>query len=249
MRIAPMVVTVLLLAASVAGGWQPSDGHKMHFPQEPDLYSTTGMDVCDVAPMRLADDFQCSETGLITDIHVWVSWKNDEDTALAGAEIALRSDAGSVPGGLLWSRSFTGAEIASSGWAINPDGLWWYDPATGDSAEADHTAISLLNFFIEPEDAYRQTQGEYYWLEVSLSLAEGATEQVGWSTTRDTYADGAVWWDDGAASWQRLSYPSGHPWDGQTMDLAFVITPEPATLAVLAACAAASLLRRRRRSA
>jgi hypothetical protein len=241
-----MVAVALLLAASAAGDWEPSDGHKMHFPQEPDLYSTTGTDVRDVTPVCLADDFQCSETGLITDIHVWVSWQNDQDTAVAGADIALRADDGNVPGDVLWSRSFAGEDIASSGWAINPDGLWWYDPATGGATEADHTGIFLLNFFIDPTDAFRQTQGEYYWLEVSLALEAGATEQVGWSTTRDNYADGAVWRDDPAESWQRLRYPIGHPWQDQTMDLAFVITPEPATLTLLAAGAVGALLRRKR---
>lgn len=34
--------------------------------------------------------------------------------------------------------------------------------------------------------------------------------------------------------WNELRYPSQHPFAGQSIDLAFVITPEPATLLVLA---------------
>jgi len=241
-----LLCAALALSAPAAGDWDPADGHKMHFPQEPDLFSTTGMDVCDVAPMRLADDFLCSESGLIRDVHVWVSWKGDLDGVLTAAELTLRADEGTVPGGEVWSRSFSGDDIVSRDWAVNPDGLWWYDPATGDGADNDHTALYQLNFLIEPGAAFRQTQDEYYWLEVSLSLEPGASEQVGWSTTRDNYGDGAVWWNDATTSWRRLTYPGGHEWAGETMDMAFVITPEPAGLVLLTAGAVAALLRRRR---
>ena len=47
--------------------------HKMHFPQLPDLI---GWDVNAIFPKTLADDWQCSQTGLIEDIHFWGSWKN-----------------------------------------------------------------------------------------------------------------------------------------------------------------------------
>ncbi|MGC9453467.1 MAG: PEP-CTERM sorting domain-containing protein [Phycisphaerae bacterium] len=236
---------VVLLHASADGDWVSTDGHKMHFPQEADLHSDTGLAVYDVAPMRLADDWQCSESGAVTGIHVWVSWKGDYDTSLAGADLTIRGDDGTVPGGELWSRSFTGEEIVSQGWAVNPDGLWWYDPVSGDVQAADHVGLLLLNFSIDAAEAFNQTQGQYYWLEVSLGLDEQATEQVGWSTTRDSYGDGAVWWDDQDSTWRRLKYPAGHPWAQQEMDLAFVIVPEPATLLLLTAGAAIAAVRRR----
>jgi len=239
-----MVAAALLLAVPAAGDWVPQDGHKMHFPQQPDLYPT-GMDVYDVAPMRLADDFQCSRTGPICGVHVWTSWKNDVEGVVTGADLAIRSDAGTVPGGLLWSRSFAAAEIQSQSGAVNLQEDW-YNPATGEYLSPGDTACYLLNFFIAPEQAFEQTQGEHYWLDVTFQLDPQATEEVGWKTTRDNYGDGAVWWDADAGAWQRLEYPGGHDWQDDPADLAFVITPEPAGLVLLAAGAAAMLRRRRR---
>jgi len=55
--------------------WQPGMPHKMHWPQEPDL-SPTGVDVS-AALTALADDFKCTGTGPITDIHIWGSFADD----------------------------------------------------------------------------------------------------------------------------------------------------------------------------
>jgi hypothetical protein len=49
--------------------------HKMHFPQLPDL---EGWDVYAVYPKTLADDWQCSETGEVLDIHFWGSWRDTD---------------------------------------------------------------------------------------------------------------------------------------------------------------------------
>ena len=57
--------------------------------------------------------------------------------------------------------------------------------------------------------------------------------------------DDAVWADDPASSitgWQELIDPQ----TGESLDLAFVITPEPATLAILFPGGLTLLLRRKR---
>ncbi len=51
--------------------WSPGDEHKMHYPQLPD---EAGWDVNATAPIVLADDWRCSETGWVKDIHWWGSW-------------------------------------------------------------------------------------------------------------------------------------------------------------------------------
>lgn len=76
-------------AAPVAlGDWDVGDGHKMHYPQLPDL-SDMGLDVLAgprlVDPNEpasyyekfLADDFKCTRSGPITDIHIWASYNED----------------------------------------------------------------------------------------------------------------------------------------------------------------------------
>lgn len=74
----PLVAVLCGLAVIAFGSpawahWQPGDGHKMHFPQLPD---STGWDVKASGGICLADDWQCSETGYVGDIHFWGSWKN-----------------------------------------------------------------------------------------------------------------------------------------------------------------------------
>jgi hypothetical protein len=61
--------------------WQPEDGHKMHYPQLPD---ETGWDVNGSLPLILADDWQCSETGPVKDIHWWGSWKDGIEGQING---------------------------------------------------------------------------------------------------------------------------------------------------------------------
>ncbi len=55
--------------------WNPDDGHKMHWPQLPDL-GTSGIDV-DMSQFFFADDFMCRATGSIDDIHFWGSFRDD----------------------------------------------------------------------------------------------------------------------------------------------------------------------------
>ena len=52
--------------------WRPGDRHKMHFPQLPD---ESGWDVRATRPVVLGDDWRCSETGWVKDIHFWGSWQ------------------------------------------------------------------------------------------------------------------------------------------------------------------------------
>ncbi len=56
-------------------GWQSGDPHKMHFPQLPDV---EGWDVDVTYANILADDWKCSETGPVEDIHFWYSWLGDK---------------------------------------------------------------------------------------------------------------------------------------------------------------------------
>ena len=47
----------------------------LKFIQAPNLDG--GFDLWDTGPWALADDFQCTNTGPITDIHLWGGWLND----------------------------------------------------------------------------------------------------------------------------------------------------------------------------
>ena len=69
----------------------------------------------------------------------------------------------------------------------------------------------------------------------------------GWKTSGSPqFMDDAVWGDDfagGVTEWNELVDPQ----TGQSLDLAFVITPEPTSMALLGLGGLAVLRRRRRR--
>jgi len=72
----PLVAGIAcILATPVLADWQPGDGHKMHFPQLPD---EDGWDVNASSGLCLADDWQCSQTGPVEDIHFWGSWMHGD---------------------------------------------------------------------------------------------------------------------------------------------------------------------------
>jgi hypothetical protein len=85
-----LVCTLILLVGigpAALGDWDEGGPHKMHYPQLPDL-DLTGMDVLtgprlpdiaqgDFYEKFLADDWQCSRSGLVTDIHIWGSYNED----------------------------------------------------------------------------------------------------------------------------------------------------------------------------
>lgn len=69
--------------------WNPGDPHKMHFPQLPD---EAGWDVNATEPVVLADDFLCTETGWIKDIHFWGSWKHGIEGEILYFLLSFHSD-------------------------------------------------------------------------------------------------------------------------------------------------------------
>lgn len=251
-RIMITVVVVALvgfLSGVARADWFEGDDHKMHYPQLPDPF---GWDVNATYPKVLADDWQCSETGPVSDVHLWGSWEfgQGEASLITRIHLSIHSNIPetatggfSMPGDLLWERDFFTGEFTM----IDPYGTGdqgWYDPNTGEFRPSDHDLFNQINF-VDIRDPFIQTQGEIYWLDVSV---ETVTESIkwGWKTTQDHFMDDAVWADviddpGGITQWQELRDPTD-----ESLDLAFVITPEPATLVVLALGLIPVLLKRRR---
>jgi len=243
---------VLVFSAATAwADWTPN--YKMHWPQLPDL-SPTGIDV-DNTWVVLADDFECIETGPITDAHIWASFADDILPAAGPGSLtftlSIFSDipAGqvepwSMPGQELWTATFAPGTYRVTKVAddIVED---WYDPATGVYLPANHQQAFQYNFFVT-EDAFVQERCNTYWLAVKVQA--GADFTFGWKTTNARHPD--MRWNDDAVwlspdGWRPLTYPEGHEYYPESLDLAFVITPEPAALCVLGVGGLA-LLRKRR---
>ncbi len=228
---------VAFVAAPAAADWKEGDSFKIHFPQLPDPY---GWDVNASFPMvTLADDFRCTETGPITDIHFWGSWKDDILGQLAKVHLSIHADDRtgpfSKPGELLWSWDGEPTAIRP----VDPPSMQgWLDPATGQVMPQNHQRYFQYNITKIPRP-FVQKEGELYWLDISATPVNGTW---GWKTSRSPhYEDSAVWAPLDPAfpgfNWQELRGPTGLP-----LDLAFVITsvPEPSSL-ILVGLGAAGL--------
>jgi hypothetical protein len=261
----------LLGAAGVASGdWDEGGPHKMHYPQLPDL-SDAGMDVLTGPRLPeidgnfyekfLADDWQCSRSGLVTEIHIWGSY--NEDIRLIPDPCFnlviyenMPADACypfSRPGQALWHAYL--APVAERVYAQDVNEAF-YDPNPNMIVGSD-TQVWQFNFRIDPCEAFVQDQGEIYWLGVhhTYDLDDNGVVNLGdlfilkdvwpgcfgWKTSGvDQFEDDAVWAEAvtfGAAPphvapegeiWTPLIYPDGHPYETQSIDLAFVINgPDP----------------------
>ena len=276
-KILNISIAVVLLAGSVAwADWDPGDDHKMHFPQLPD---PQGWDVAFNSPSglgngSLADDWECSQTGPVDDIHFWISvQKSPSGTpppVLAPFRVSIRADA---PAGSIAGVDYSTPASGNPLWTMNVDptdpsynirwygsGLQgWYDPWTGIADPDDHFdfyQINLTNLDTADNPAFQQKKGTIYWLEIGMLPASDG-HNIGWKTadlnsypapdyTGKHFQDDAVYSPGSNPNtiWQDLYYPNVSP--PKSLDLAFVITPEPATLGVLALGGLLMLIRRRK---
>jgi hypothetical protein len=264
-------LTILALAGVAQADWDSTMPAK--WAQLPDL-SQTGMDVrCGRNPVdpylkTLADDFLCTETGPITGIHIWGSWLHDYvpfgvDPTAVEFHLSLHED---IPADqsetgysmpvqpAIWEADFMLTQFQVR---VEADNLieQFYDPNMGEIIGSD-TICYQYNFdltqagVLPPMQLGTPDNPIVYWLDVTAkSFDENAV--FGWKTSLDHWNDDAVYWDDTFNPMpQELIYPYGHPMAGQSIDLAFVIVPEPTTIGMLAmgglAMGGLALIHRRR---
>ncbi len=254
-----VLCAMLVFAAGMAfGDWFPGDPYKMHFPQMPDL-SDTGVDV-DATGIVLADDFQCTQSGPITDIHVWGSFQDDRLPAEGPGAVAFRlSIHADIPdpdgpgpeysqpmNPPLWEKIVDPFTYSVRMEADNLAEVFW-NPIDQGPPTPD-TVCWQYNFDIPLSEAFYQQEGEIYWLDVEAWDPSGVQDwRWGWKTSLDHWNDDSVVENPpGSGTWVELRYPQGHPMEGMSMDQAFVITPEPTTIG-LVGLAALAVLRRRKR--
>ena len=268
---------LVLLAGSVAmADWDTGDPHKMHFPQEPDPF---GWDVAFNSPVNptsntvLADDWQCSQTGPVDDIHFWISaqgWSFTDTPLIQQFRVSIREDvpAGTIPGvdystpgNILWTKAIDPGDPTH--YTIRHYGSGqqgWYDPWSGLVLPDDHTEffqINLDGLDTAAEPAFVQTAGEIYWLEIGMQAPTPDGHGIGWKTadlnsypapwTGNHFMDDAVYGVPDLTpltDYVDLYYPGIDP--PKSLDLAFVITPEPTSMVLLGIGGLAMLKRKRR---
>jgi hypothetical protein len=287
------IAIALFAAAPAAADWKPEDGHKMHWPQLPDLLN--GLDVLATFPHPawqpgadqmpfgkvLADDWRCSQSGPVLDVHIWwrdelpISPDGNQDPGLVAFKLSIHKDIPdpdgpnepgySMPGELLREWIVDPLDPASPvkmkvvPIAENLNEQFW-DP-NGLLPMTPDTRVWQYNFFFTDQaDPFIQREGEIYWLDVQAMPLGQNLAAWGWKTTTPDlhFNDDAVFGDNEpepgspvpAGGWTDLHYPDGHIYEGMTVDMAFVITPEPGTIAMLLSAGAVGLLlvwRRRRK--
>jgi len=218
------------------------------FEQPPDL-TPNGIDVHATADMYaqepphiLADDFLCTTTGNITDIHIWGSWLSDifpyyespeecEFTLSIHADIPATGQDFSRPGDVLWYKTLQTYDIEWFTDVLED----WYDPYTGQWLDDNHYTCIKYNFYLDEEDYFMQTgtpeEPVVYWLDVQAKPLDPNTEDArfGWKTSYEHWNDDAVWGigsEPFMGPWNELIYPIGHEYQGESIDLAFAITTE-----------------------
>ncbi len=207
----------------VTPGEEPEwPNHKMHFPQLP---NPEGWDVVAVEPIVLADDFMCTKSGRITDIHLWGSWWMDFENPIDGFLLSIHENIPgppySRPGELLWEAFIPDYVIVDY-----PPGMQgWYDPAQGFWEYPDHMMYYRYDITNIPEP-FCQDSGVIYWLNVMAIGPMPWPEPPlwGWKTSLQHFEDDAVWAFYTPPDYQW--FPLTDPMSGETLDLAFVITGE-----------------------
>ena len=220
--------------------------------QPPDL-STEGVDVnaslTNEPPYILADDFLCTSTTPISDIHIWGSWRydllpknaaGDPDPTQVGFTLSIHEDIPAGTGGLTYSRPgqllrrWYFAPGAFKAWAYRSDITEGFmDPPETYIMPGDHVCWQY-DFQMSSGQWFWQegtpSKPKVYWLDVQATPLNEPNARFGWKTSYRHWNDDAVWGNGQepfTGTWAELRYPPRHPRNGQSIDLAFMITGPP----------------------
>jgi len=157
--------------------WNEGDPYKMHFPQFPD---PEGWDV-NATNTGVADDWMCSESGWVKDIHFWGSWKGDIVYPINSFIINIYADVPknpqdpssySMPGQLMKHIVVTNFTYRLAGTSLQG----WLDPVIGQILFFNHFNYYQYNIVLtKTADWFYQVEGTIYWLEIIANVASPTT--------------------------------------------------------------------------
>ncbi len=176
--------------------WNPGDTFKMHYPQLPD---SNGWDVYATSSREMGDDFMCTETGAIKDIHFWGSWLNDDTAYIPSFTVSIWSD---VPAGITLPWSHPGTKLWEKDYSLyvkTPMDLHnqgWFDPSTNFFIHPNHRRWYQYDILVDSIDWFQQTAGVIYWLVVKANLDPIDSlmgKRWGWKSSLQQYNDDAAY--------------------------------------------------------
>ncbi len=140
-------------------------------PDETELGIDIRMDRNDGIPRVLADDFLCTDNGLITGVRFWASWKYDMVGFPYLIHLSIHEDIPdpdgpgpdySRPGTLVWEMDFDPTMFTETLYLdLFPLYEWWWDPySAGDPDPFGDHLIWQYDIAIDPNDAFLQTGQE-----------------------------------------------------------------------------------------
>lgn len=216
-------VLLALAALTAQAHWPNTNATK--FVQMPDI-TINGIDVNSSGQLWVADDFLCTNTGPILDIHLWCSWFNDQADSATIFNLSIWTDVPvsatnsfSHPGTMLWSMPFAPGQYEMLP-VFNSNERFLYP---GQGVVGQDNTIWQYNFYPPTGNQFTQTGSisapVVYWL--SVNAAPQSTSLWGWKTSTNHFNDYAVFGLTGPGNWQPITGPPGMPWN---LDLAFALT-------------------------
>ena len=218
-----ILVSTLLIATALSAistttvaDWDVNDGHKMHFPQLPDPF---GWDVHCTWPMTLADDWECSETGWVKDIHFWGSWQGDQKGTITKFIISIHDNIPESSGGIPYSKPgeklkeyiFYPVDWVEKQVLTIPSLQGWYWPEFDQWIYPDHKNYYQYNIFLDEEDWFWQEEDEIYWLAISAVVQQASHANWGWKSSDDHFMDDACWTFYSTVEWYEIFEPPISP--------------------------------------
>jgi Dockerin type I domain len=228
-RVAALGICCLLFfALLLQADWEDADGNKMHEPQYPkiddDPWSVNATD-----EIYISDDWTCSETGYVKDIHFWGSWKDQNDEDSPSYVICIQADVPANPPTVPFSHP---GEVIWGPYELFPDANVMYDPVPksgfyypylDENYPDDHNKYFQYNFFLDEDKWFQQEEGTVYWL--TIKYVQGGNREWGWRISTVSHQDNAVWGrqtlptSDPPNDWNELF----DPLSSADLDMAFVI--------------------------
>jgi hypothetical protein len=249
-----LALLALALSATPALGDWPND-HPTKYYQPPD-FTPAGYNILAATPpagagpnqpLVLADDFPCTQTGPITDIHIWASWLGDSAalnitpvpiTLAIWSDVPASPTASSHPGVKLWTQTFLPGGALPGHYKVVPKGFapspfWDPDPPPAGLIMGNDSILWQYNFYTDPQNVFVQqgtaTTPTNYWLSVSAGTNVVA---FGWRASAVHYNDNAVFGHldpsgtIALGDWVPMFDPKIPT---RSLDLAFALTTTPQT--------------------